>query len=228
MTAAWGRNSTGKPAAGDWDGIDVSGAGSVAMTYSVVDYATTGLLGETSGSVSVVTKWAQFTTGGVYVTAGTIAVQSSTVLNSGTAPAFAVHSENLDLNQLTGNSATGGVPAFLVSGSVSTSSTWHSEGASWLLGPAGCGVGLTIPSGVTVTVEAGAVIKGANESYIGCGGAGAQLSVEGTLNAVGTAEHPVTFTSVNDSSVGGETSPRANLPRAIGTGSTCRVPALSR
>ncbi len=133
-----GETSTGKPAAGDWDGIDVSGAGSVAMTYSVVDYATTGLLGETSGSVSVVNgKWAQFTTGGVYVTAGTIAVQSSTVLNSGTAPAFAVHSENLDLNQLTGNSATGGVPAFLVSGSVSTSSTWHSEGASWLLGPRG-------------------------------------------------------------------------------------------
>ncbi len=122
----------------------------------------------------------------VYVTAGTIAVQSSSVPELGTAPAFAVHSENLDLNQLTGNSATGGVPAFLVSGSVSTSSTWHSEGASWLLGPAGCGVGLTIPSGVTVTVEAGAVIKGANESYIGCGGAGAQLSVEGTLNAVGT------------------------------------------
>ncbi len=202
-----GTTGTGKPAAGDWQGIVVSGAGSVAMTDSAVSYAQTGLAGQTSGSVSVAGgQWAQFSAGGLSVSAGTIAVNDSTVLNSGAEPAFAVFSENLNLDQLTGNSATGGLPAFFVSGTVSTSSTLHSEGAPWLLGPPGCGAGLTIASGVTATVEAGAVIKGGTNNYVGnCGGPGGALTVQGSLVVAGTSASPVTFTSINDNSVGGTT-----------------------
>ncbi|MBA3809026.1 MAG: hypothetical protein H0X28_11665 [Solirubrobacterales bacterium] len=205
--SAGGTTGTGKPAAGDWQGVVVSGAGSVAMTSSVVKYAATGLEGTTSGSVSVIDgQWGEFSYGGLAVSAGAVTVRGSTVLDSGNRPAFSVFSENLNLDQLTGNSATGGLPAFFVSGTVSTSSTWHSEGAPGLLGPPGCGAGLTVASGVTVTVEAGAVIKGGTTNYIGnCGGPGGALTVLGTLDVAGTSASPVVFTSINDNSAGGTT-----------------------
>ena len=51
---------------------------------------------------------------------------------------------------------------------------------------------LTIPSGTSVVIPAGTVIK--TEGYI---------LVSGTLQAQGTATNPVIFTSLNDDSVGG-------------------------
>jgi len=60
---------------------------------------------------------------------------------------------------------------------------------------------------VTLTVKPGAVIKasGGSGDPPGCGSYECSISVEGTLDAVGTASEPITFTSINDNSVGGAT-----------------------
>ena len=55
---------------------------------------------------------------------------------------------------------------------------------------------IDIPSGVTLAIASGAVLKF---------GSGGSITVEGTLHAVGTSTKPIVFTSANDNSIGGTT-----------------------
>jgi RHS repeat-associated protein len=57
---------------------------------------------------------------------------------------------------------------------------------------------VVVPSGVTLTINPGAILK-----FAAAGGITVQAG--GTLNAVGTVAQPITFTSLKDDSVGGDT-----------------------
>jgi NPCBM-associated, NEW3 domain of alpha-galactosidase/Periplasmic copper-binding protein (NosD) len=79
-----------------------------------------------------------------------------------------------------------------VCGAISQPQTWDPTGSPYVVT---CDT--TITSGVTLTILAGTVVKFT--------GTGAGLVVNGTLQAQGTAQAPVVFTSLNDNSVGGST-----------------------
>jgi hypothetical protein len=85
-------------------------------------------------------------------------------------------------------------------GTLDANETWTADSVHSLT----CVV--VVPDGVTLTVTAGAVIKGdggSNCSYnVGCAIA---VRGSGTLNAAGTAANPITLTSINDNSIGGTT-----------------------
>jgi RHS repeat-associated protein len=94
-------------------------------------------------------------------------------------------------NTLTGNGYSN---ALKLSGTLSQSTSWQDGGT-----PLAIGIGsLTISSGTTLTLGPGVVVKGAAGQTVG-------LVVDGTLDAEGTAEQPVTFTSIKDDTAGGDT-----------------------
>jgi hypothetical protein len=87
---------------------------------------------------------------------------------------------------------------------VGSSGLLPAEEAPWFLNDAI----LDVPAGITLTIAPGAVVKfsgGYSCPYGDCGWWTPSLTVEGTLDATGTASEPVTMTSVNDNSVGGTT-----------------------
>ena len=205
-----GSTGSGSPAAGDWGGIEVSGAGSVDAEHAGVEYAYSGVWGSTTGAVKLVDdSFSSLSHGGVDVGAGDVTAEDNSVTGGGSFPAYWVDSPSLDLGQVGGNSASGGIPGFYLAGTVSTSSTWQAEQAAWLIGTGCDGANGTIdvPAGVTVTIAAGTVIKGSLTTYAGCGSGSSNpaVTVEGSLVAVGSSSSPITFTSVNDNSVGGST-----------------------
>ncbi len=86
---------------------------------------------------------------------------------------------------------TGPVPVLDVSGTLTSDTTWSSAIATLYImdGP------VDVPADITLTVGPGTMIKSGGHS----------LTVEGALDAVGTAASPIVFTSINDNSVGGAT-----------------------
>ncbi|PKO22248.1 MAG: hypothetical protein CVU38_10440, partial [Chloroflexi bacterium HGW-Chloroflexi-1] len=87
---------------------------------------------------------------------------------------------------------SGSAPYTDVCGSISTSTTWTRANSPYV---ATCSV--TVASGVTLTIEPGVVVK--FRDY------GDALWVNGTLIADGTDTQPITFTSLKDDAVGGDT-----------------------
>lgn len=135
-------------------------------------------------------------------------------------PAFAVDGSAIDPSLLSGDTVTGGASTFALAGAIGTNGTLSASPVPWETGsyfdtanPPGPSC-LDIPVNVTLTISAGAVLK----SGFGTGGGSAlcpapssvtaaTISVEGTLDAEGGIAQgsQITFTSINDSSVGGDT-----------------------
>ena len=207
-----GATGSGSPAAGDWGEITtpyqiVNGTyvqGSVDLSYVNVSYAEWGYeSGTYGGPASLTITNSTF----AHLSWGAIAVQDSTASNppviennsatdtwkSGSAPnlAYEIFGDGINLNDVSNNTAQAGA-VFGIGGTVATS-TWSQTSIAFYVDP-----DLDVPAGVTLTLPAGSVVKA------GLYGSG-QITVEGTLDAVGTSTSPITFTSVNDNSVGGAT-----------------------
>ena len=202
--SAGGTTGSGSPAAGDWTGLVINPKGSADIENAAISYAATGIEASTGGSVVVKDdSFASLDYEALYAnlaTAPTVEGNSVTgmTLDEYGSPldcAYFVESSALDFGLLTGNTAAGkGNLCFGVAGEAVTS-TMQAGSLAWAIASTGNDGPLDVPAGVTLTIDPGAVVKAL----------GSQLSVEGTLDAVGTAGSPVTFTSLNDNSAGGTT-----------------------
>jgi len=115
--------------------------------------------------------------------------------NSGYAAVLSFNNSGTTLD-LSGNSVTGnGADGFYLSGNVNTTTLPANPGVAYVISS------LTIPTGQTLTVSPGAVVKFQPNGY---------LVVNGTLQAQGTAANPIYFTSIKDDTVGGDTNGDGN------------------
>jgi hypothetical protein len=150
----------------------------------------------------------------------------------GDSPAISVAAANLNFTALASNTITApsAANAVAVDGEVNVSQTMPATSFAWEISGYAT---VDVPAGVTLTVAPGAVIKSSEGSGgngdNGCGSYQCSISVEGTLDAVGTASEPITFTSINDNTIGGATGSGEPKPgewqgiAAIGSGATLDI-----
>jgi RHS repeat-associated protein len=84
-------------------------------------------------------------------------------------------------------------------GAIAHSTSWENRGYPMVIGG-----NLTVASGATLTLSPGFVIKGTSSIYA--------LVVKGAVNAQGTTDQPIIFTSIKDNSVGGITGSGSPAP----------------
>ena len=86
-----------------------------------------------------------------------------------------------------------------VSTDISTSTTW-TKGTTYVLTDV-----IYVTNGATLTIEPGTVVRSENEDAPGTNNPGTVVVTRGAkINAVGTPEHPIVFTDLNDDNIGGE------------------------
>ena len=124
-------------------------------------------------------------------------VGGDTLLDGATAPLADMYV----LNGVSGDDATQyryhPDPTVTLSGTIAKNEVWRGFNVYHVTGD------ITVPSGVTLTVEPGAIIKF---------DPGLSLTVNGgaTLNAIGTRAQPIVFTSIRDDNYGGDTNGDGN------------------
>ena len=210
-----GITGSGKPAAGDWGGIYAGTPGSVDVEHANVSYAFDGVQTYSTGATVLKNdsfSSSQYAAATVDGTSPTLEGNSS---KDAGAVAFSVWSEALNMNLLGGNSATGGtLPVVQLDGQLGPNSTLPAEPAAWEVGVFEAPqtqqfAALEVPEGKTLTIAPGAVIKGKESGACAAKDLAnptpCSIFVEGALDAVGTASEPITFTSINDNSIGGIT-----------------------
>lgn len=127
---------------------------------------------------------------GIYASGGTASFHGNTFSSNTTAVQIS-DPDILDINS--GNSATGGTNNGIVIGGTLnvTDKTLGADTMSYIVSGA-----LALNSGRTLTINPGAVLKYST---------GAVLTINGTLNALGTSLNPIYFTSLKDDTIIGDT-----------------------
>ena len=207
-----GEGEEGPPKPGDWEGILVGGEGSLRLGYAAIDYAIYGIQGENGqggddlGAFSVThSSISDSLQEGLFVRFGstdTPTISDDTVDDSG-GPAMAIEGTNLSASTLSGNSGAGNHGGMFIGGAITASGTISESGLDPTIGAQYVTSELTVAPGATLKIPAGQTWKGDDHG---------QLLVEGTIEAEGTASEPVTFTSINDNSVGGATGSGSPAP----------------
>jgi hypothetical protein len=195
-----GDGSVSSPAAGDWGGITITNGGAVTLDHARVAYGDNGVRGEDSPDGFTIRDSAiqNSLLDAIYLmsaspTAPAPVLLRNTVTNSGLS-AMNLRSDTLDASKLDGNNGSGNHGGMEIGGSIKTSGTFTSGTLVPAVGSSN-GYNLVIASGATLTIPAGQVWKAGNRT----------LYVDGSLVAAGTAGSPVTFTSVRDDTIGGDT-----------------------
>ena len=144
-----------------------------------------------SGTTSIVGSTFSKSTGtAIFVHSSAVTVKNNSVIftqiGSNNDPAIVVTSSSLNLANLVGDSLSGtGNVGFQIDGTLGTSGTLPAESYPWEIGLAELGAGtvgsVTVPSGVTLSISAGTIVK----SWSGT------IAVQGTLSAVGTTSEPI-------------------------------------
>lgn len=80
----------------------------------------------------------------------------------------------------------------IVSGSISDGTVWNASGSPYIFSET-----VELPAGATLTIEPGTVIKADGEFTT--------LEIYGAVNAIGTQDDRISFTSLKDDAVGGDT-----------------------
>ena len=122
---------------------------------------------------------------GVFVTGGATTLTDNTFSGNASGAAYIdIGGQNVSFTH-SGNTASGtGVKGFRISGEIGSSQTWNADGIPYVVSA------LSVPSGKTLTLDPGVVIKFNSASE--------QLAVTGTLNAQGTSGSKIYFTSLHD------------------------------
>src|SRR6266511_785948 len=85
-----------------------------------------------------------------------------------------------------------GADTHIATTTYSSNTTWTTAGSPYILDG-----NVTVASGAALTIDPGVIVK--------FNGGARELTVNGTLTAVGSAGSPIYFTSLQDDSVGGDT-----------------------
>lgn len=233
-----GDGTSTAPAAADWGVIQINAGGSGTFNYSTIRYggysSTYANLTNNGGILNIATSTIDYGRSyGIKQTSGTTTVASSTISHTEVAGIYASNG-NLSVNTSTFSSNGLTSPSFyamyfyLANGLTFTNHGNSGEGGIFIWGtfastqllesglPYILTAPMDIPSGVTLTINPGAIIK-----FDGVTGSGPSvgLTVEGTLNAAGSSDDEIYFTSLKDDRIpligdtngdGTSTAPAAN------------------